>query len=348
MIVNFLLAIFILVIVYCFAKNCIVNKNGNSNFLSKESTGALRGAAIIAIVFSHVCQDAPELNDLLIGGKYTYTVIFSWGGIGVAIFFLLSGFGCYLSIKKSKNILIWCAKHIVKLLIYFVIAFAFVLLANCFILGNTFTAKEWLLSFVTIRFPGTTSWYFKIQLLFYILLAVSERIKHRQCWLISIYVLVYAIIADYCGLSDYWWKTSMCFAAGCALAEYKDKIIPIIEKVWVKIIIVLLGCGAFVYTRIDFHYILPTQLIAYICISGCVVVVWDWIIRKNKMLERIGKASLAMYLVHIGVVDSAFELNMNINVKVIAFVAITVIGTVICYLLSEKINKPIAANFKDR
>lgn len=154
-------------------------------------------------------------------------------------------------------------------------------------------------------------------------------------------VLVYAFIAKYFGLADYWWKTSLCFAGGCFLAKYRNKLLPLVQKLWVKNVIFVTGCCAFVYTRIDFRYILVPQLLAYVCIAVCIVIVWDNVVGKNFM-NKIGKASLAMYLVHIGVVDTVFAMNiMDVNLKVIMFFCIVVIGTTICYLLSEKTNKAL-------
>lgn len=80
MVVNFILSYYILFVLCCIIRNRIASDNDYHMLLSKESTGALKGAAIFAVVISHICQDAPELKNLLIGGKYTYTILFSGGG----------------------------------------------------------------------------------------------------------------------------------------------------------------------------------------------------------------------------------------------------------------------------
>lgn len=80
MIVNVLLLVFLLLVLYGILQNHILGKNNQQIFLNKDITGALRGIAIVAIVFSHICQAEPSLRDLIIGGKYTYTIIFTWGG----------------------------------------------------------------------------------------------------------------------------------------------------------------------------------------------------------------------------------------------------------------------------
>ena len=337
MVVNFILACFILLVLYCIIQNRMTSDN--HTLLSKKSTGALKGAAIFAVVVSHICQDAPELRNLLIGGKYTYTILFSGGGIGVAVFFLLSGYGCYISIEKTSKEFIWFLKHALKMLIYFAVTFAFVLLFNNYVLKGSFSQKEWIQSFVALRFPGTTSWYFKIQILFYLLLALSEKAKKGQTYLIFGFILVYSIIASCCGLPDYWWKTSLCFAAGCSIAKYKDCASRLIQNKTSKLVLVLIGCCAYIYTRIDFHYILIPQLLSYVCIAVCILVMWDYLIGKCEVLERIGQSSLAIYLIHIGIVDLTFSSDFGLETRIIVFILTTIIGAVCVYSCSEHIYR---------
>lgn len=60
MIVNLLLLIFSLMILFCFLKNGVLAKENKHSFLNRESTGALRGATIIAIAFAHIRDTGQE------------------------------------------------------------------------------------------------------------------------------------------------------------------------------------------------------------------------------------------------------------------------------------------------
>lgn len=93
MVVNFILSYYILFVLCCIIRNRIASDNDYHMLLSKESTGALKGAAIFAVVISHICQDAPELKNLLIGGKYTYTILFSGVGLVLLFFSFCRGMG---------------------------------------------------------------------------------------------------------------------------------------------------------------------------------------------------------------------------------------------------------------
>lgn len=348
MTMNVLLAVFVCLIAYaCIHRVIASGEIINSTFLTKENTSTLRGIAIIAISFAHICQSEPNLANSLLGGKHGYTIVFSWGSIGVAVFFLLSGYGCFLSINKTRNNFTWVMRHTLKMLLYFVVAYAFCVAVRIGALGETIATKELVESFFTLRLPGTSSWYFKIQILFYILLAVSNQIKKNQCYIVSALVLVYALLASFEGLADYWWKTSLCFAAGCLIAMYREKASQFASKIWINILLVLIGGLAFVYTRRDFHYYLIPQLIAYICISMCIVVVWNSLGGKNKLLDKVGKASLAVYLVHIGVVDTVYALPSNFIVKTLIFIVAVLAGSALVYFLAEKVNKYLMSNAKN-
>lgn len=338
MLVNILLVLLFILILYCFVKNHILEEVGSYVFMSKEATGTIRGVAILAIAFAHICQAEPVLKEILIGGKFSYLIVFSWGGLGVAVFFLLSGYGCSLSISKSNNDLKWLVRHMAKMLMYFVISFIFVVIVRKNILGEAIDFSECMKNFVMLRLPGTSSWYFKVQLLFYLLLVISDKIKRNQCFIVSMLVLTYAVMAKIGGLPDYWWKTSMCFAAGCIFARYREILSIQVHNIWVKITVLILGLSAFVYTLIDSHYIFILQLFAFVCVAGCIVLFWDLFVGKNYIFERIGKSSLALYLIHIGIIDTVYALPYDTNVKTLVFIGLVVFGTLIGYKVSEKCN----------
>lgn len=87
--------------------------------------------------------------------------------------------------------------------------------------------------------------------------------------------------------------------------------------------------------------------IAYACIAVCIVMMWDCFIGKNIAFESVGKASLAMYLVHIGVVDMIYLLDISTDMKTIIFVFVTSIGTIACHMITEHINRTILVRLKN-
>lgn len=229
-------------------------------------------------------------------------------------------------------------RHIVKMIVCFAVSYALVVLVRTVLIGSTIDTSELIDSLFTLRMPYTSSWYFKIQILFYILLAISNHYFKNSCHVTTILVLLYALFAAIVGLPDYWWKTSLCFAVGCCVAANRNIMASLADKKWFNILLVIASFISYVYIRKDSHYILPTQLIAFACIALSAVVLWSKFGWKNRLLEQIGKVSLPLYLIHIGLVDVIYALPLNITYKTIIFIATVAISTVIAYVLSEHIN----------
>lgn len=344
MLINISLLLMILIVIYSVGRTLFFRSvNQSYGFMTVESTGALRGLAIIMIVFSHICQYEVDFNEIILGGHFTTTIIFSWGAIGVAIFFILSGYGCFLSINKNKNNVLWTLKHITKMLFHFVIAYAIVIGILCLIFRENIKIRDIFFYLLSLRMPGSTTWYFKIQMLFYILLfGVVKTNKRYAHIIIMIISLMYAIITNFgFGMADYWWKTSLCFAAGCWIAKYKDKIEKYTSRNLCKLLIV--ACGILCYIAIlkDGHYRIYIQLVAYILVAFSIVMIWDWFGKSNRFFKLVGICSLDIYLIHIGIVDRVYSLDVDTNIKIVIFIAIVGIGTVSCYFISESCYKKL-------
>lgn len=339
MILNVLIGFLAIIVMVSVVKNIVSKNTSNAEilFLDKDSTNALKGFAIIMIALAHICQYEKSLKEILIGGGITYTVLFSWGAIGVSLFFLLSGYGCYLSLSKTEKYGKWLAKHIVKMLVHFVIVFIPIICIMKLVFHFDIQPIECLITFITLRLPGSTVWYFKIQILFYIILAVSMWISKNKAWmLVGALSLGYGLVADYIiGLPDYWWKTSLCFFAGCFIANYKEHVEKLLRGNIKSIWLLILGCVSYVVILKDSHYIFPVQIISYMLLAFCITMVWDWFVNGNRMLEKPGKYSLDIYLVHIGLVEGVFLSTFSVNIKVIIFAVSVAILTVLCYWVSE-------------
>lgn len=326
-----------------FTKNiAVVNKCNDSNvFLSKNSTNTLKGFSIIMIVMAHICQYEESFKEILIGGDITYKVLFSWGATGVSLFFLLSGYGCFLSLSKTEKRGKWLAKHVIRMLIHYVIVFFSVICVLKFVFNYEIRLMDGLKNFITLQLPGSTVWYFKIQILFYIVLYVSMQIhKKRACFFVFIFSLCYGLIAKYAiGLSDYWWKTSLCFSAGCFIAQYRETVENFLRGFIKKFALGMMGCISYILILLDNHYVFALQIVAYLILAICITMFWDWHVKDNIILEIPGKCSLDVYLFHIGIVEAVFVLTCNINVKIIILVVSVIIMSFLCFRISEYLYK---------
>ena len=67
----------------------------------KDSTYSLRGVCMLMIIASHI----PYTMDGTVASKLLHILLFDyWGAFGTALFFLLSGYGMFLSLHKTKDV----------------------------------------------------------------------------------------------------------------------------------------------------------------------------------------------------------------------------------------------------
>lgn len=225
---------------------------------------------------------------------------------------------------------------------HFIVAFVLVVSVLEIFFGFRTDAGEMLAGLATLGFPGNAIWYFKIQILFYIFLSVAASInKKLTALIVLIMTSLYVIVADLeLKLPDYWWKTTLCFAVGCFLAQYKDIVEKYISKTVVKAGILIVGCGAYLIVMKAGSHRVVLLLLAYVCVASCIAVMWDWLVNKgNRALEKIGRASLDIYLIHVGYVKYVFQLNMSSDIKILLFVGLVGAVTAACYFISEYIEK---------
>lgn len=67
----------------------------------KESTYSLRGICMLMIIASHIPY---TMNNFTTSIILHYLLFDHWGAFGTALFFLLSGYGMFLSLERTKEI----------------------------------------------------------------------------------------------------------------------------------------------------------------------------------------------------------------------------------------------------
>lgn len=89
--------------------------------LDKNYTYALRGLAMLLIIFHHVYCHTTLCHDYI---PHFFCRVLGFGGfLGTGIFFLLSGYGIYFSLKKNDIVsFAWLYKNLLKLLKPFIFA----------------------------------------------------------------------------------------------------------------------------------------------------------------------------------------------------------------------------------
>lgn len=154
MIVTFLLPCIFLLAILAFQSR---GRIAEVQFMSIAHTNALRGLAIICIMCMHASCDA--------GAR----VLTTFGGIGVALFLLLSGYGLSISFQRFGIRCFWRKKLIRIWMPYALFIVALTLIRGDF---SHFFSYDFLLDFACLR---TSYWYISFLIYNYILFYLTHR-----------------------------------------------------------------------------------------------------------------------------------------------------------------------------
>ncbi|WP_022760612.1 acyltransferase family protein [Butyrivibrio sp. AD3002] len=150
----------------------------------------LMGIAIMLIVISHNNLDFPWVfHNVNSGIKMLCQV-------GVDIFFLLSGFGCYYSMKKDSNPISFYRKRIMRLVPpYLTVFLIFGLYAIC-VMGKPFNEYLWTYSLISFYVDNTLNEWFvaSIILVYLIYPLIYVIVEKSEAVAKALLILIYAII----------------------------------------------------------------------------------------------------------------------------------------------------------
>lgn len=327
--------------------DCFDKKHEKWEVLQKNSTNTIRGIAILLIVISHIIQyigNEISLNDTI------KMILLSFGAVGVSMFFFLSGYGNYISLSKKeskremfRNILI----QVIRLIAIFIICFitTTVIRLNFY---ETVTIKKIVYSLMRLEIIGTTTWYLKIQLLMYLFTIIGFwlEMSHLNNKVSGVCVVVFASLlyvffAQWNNFADFWWKTGMCYSTGMVFGKYRNNIQMIIKKYWLKIMgsSVLLISSAYLWILKDNNYIVGMQLLAYIVISSGICILNSMLQIQSNIMTHIGKMSLPIYLIHIGLAEILLSNFTYMQVRVFLYCILTTFFAELVNVFDKKIVK---------
>lgn len=303
-----------------------------TDVLSKPSTDAIKGAFMLGIMISHIATHV-ELSPSGTEEKLVYYALSFLGTAGVGVFFFFSGYGCYGSIGRTTGrieVLFWLGKRLWKTIYTFWICLFTVYAALSFA-GHGISGSELIRDALTFTMPFTTTWYLKIQVLLYLIIAFSflcarkARVRIAICVALSV---AYVAIAATGGLRDFWWNMTMTFPLGMTTAALKERTYHLLARLRKKpFIAVALGP---VVILLYMNLIAPQKApvgktaFAVLCCSALVVfmVLFLLLLRpRNGIWGNIGTRSFELYLTHISLVSVIIDGSATFTKILLFFVS---------------------------
>ena len=289
-------------------------------FLSYEHSQYLKGIATIFIIISHLI------------GYIGETVLASpLGGIGVAMFLFLSGYGLQESYKKNTLNNFW-RKKILRIFIPYTI---FITLKSI-IYYKTFSFKEYIMD---IFFIDSSYWYISYLIKCYVLFYIS-------C-LLNKYKLIILALGSFLSLlflPEIEAEQSFSFILGVVTSLNIDRIrsIEFNRVIRIGIFAILIGIISLAFKQItfvreDYKLFLLSQLLIKLPIGIGVIIVSNNFLRKNWLITQCGTYSLELYLVHM----QTLKLLQHIHPFFIFLSTFIIITPILTYMLNILCKKCI-------
>jgi peptidoglycan/LPS O-acetylase OafA/YrhL len=319
----------------------------------------LKGYSIFTIVLYHLIS-VFEFYDW----KPLIKLASNFGGAGVHIFILCSGFGLYLShVNKPVSYCIFLKKRFLKVYIPYIIVIAISALIPMLYSGNrliaflshVFLFKMFIPSY-EVSF-GTQFWFIstiiQFYLVFYVLLLLKTRLGTKKYALTSIVIsLLYAILIGVSGKSNvriwnsfflqYLWE----FSLGMILGEQFLNNNTLMSKTYKKGTLLTIAIVGIIITGILGHlggaYKLfndPFSLMGY---GGLSLFVYSLNIKYiRRFFEWICTFSYEWYLLHILIFKSGERILNRFTPSFFIFLAIFVISIIIAIFYNQICHKLI-------
>lgn len=295
--------------------------------LSMEYTTYLRCIAILFVIIQHI------------GSKIEISVFTPLGGIGVAIFLLISGYGLNESFKKKKLSCFWKNKFMRVFLPCWIVE-----IISAIIYFNQFDINEFINHLLCID----RNWFIRYLTYWYVIFYITSLnhfIKYRT-YLMSMFSII--ILLFFPNIEG---EQAFSFLLGVILSQYKNSINEWIHSNKNKIIFVLLFIGisalaikqtpiireyennssTFIFNFIQCLIKLPLALFVIIATNYFIYYI------KSPILYYGGIISFELYLIHC---KFLFLINRDTDLtNYITFIFLTIVLSITLHKITNYLTK---------
>ena len=321
---------------YIVLQSIFVSKKDIKTTISINDSYLLRGMAISFIVLHHIAQRFSNI-------QLVHIIILIYDDWLVGLFFFLSGYGNYISLKKSKTASKWLLKRIFTILCYFI----FGLLLNLVLNFHLYTSfQTFVLDLITVTYKPYTLWYLKVLICFYIFTYIFNRLFKNQFLgtvIISILTIIYTVLCFVNKVEPFWWTSAICYPFGLFIAQKTDFVQRISKKKIINIFLAIFLLLTLLLVKYDILHPISSVVFCYfVYLFLCNRTLGD-----NILMKFLGKTSFGLYLYHI--IFITFCLKLFGNIEKIFPILIILIGSIVCsaivYILTgiNKHNKKITS-----
>lgn len=291
--------------------------NGKESLIDKKESNYIKGLATIMVFYAHMQAWISEMNISGMQGLKPFSVL---GGMGVLLFFFVSGYGIHKGYaKKTPEILFW-KNRIIKMFIPATV----ISIVSCTVLYME--QKKTIVDVLINAIMG--QWFVDVIMLEYMGFFISWLLAKGNRKKIIIYDIIYSlIVAVFFIMMKFnarWYNGLLLFPAGMLIAEYEkiiiDKLNEMKKKDIIRITAILLI--AFAVTGAGFVLIKGSMLSNVV--KTCSGILLSFLICEilyfgkfgNKVANFIGERSLYIYLCHLWLWTIMQEKLVNVPILI--------------------------------
>ena len=288
--------------------------------LSLSNTSVYRGYAILIIMLCHIA------------GCWNFVGFTPFGGIGVAMFLFLSGYGLNESWKKNGLKSFWKKKVVRVIFPYVVFRMIWLMIDGSILDGSAY--------FSIVNCSHSSFWYIDYLVRCYIAFYISNKLLNGKYKLLLL--LLFAIYSFLC-LSSLCAEQAFSFLVGVIVSERKRVIdcVPFRKVCFYNSFLLLLGIGCLALKQLSFmrdlsntHWFLLCELGIKLPL-GISFMTLLYLMRNmvnSQVIVMFGTISLELYLIHIWLVkyivkDSVFQ-----------GLALIIVSTLLAYSFNKMCN----------
>ena len=290
------------------------------DFLDRDSTYCLRGIAMLMIIISHSANGYPTDDALFSYPQCLNQLhVVYWGGMGVAIFLFLSGYGMFLSLSRKSEIdtpyIVSKFRRLIEpFLLYWVVEIIVLVIYDPQAL--TFDLLKEICKF-SIH-PHTENWFFKVIVAAYIVIILLFKMRlsaRNRVLLLFALSLAYLIYMKSNSQGEWWYNTILLFPIGALVAWSKDYF-ERLSPLRAGSVCLLLLASVLVYRA---NMILFHIAFVFICIYAI-----RWVNIRNRILYFIGYNSFVFYFMECPILDNVMKFTYH---NFIIYTLLSLLGT---------------------
>ena len=321
-----------------------VEYNGKTSLMSIDDSNYLKGISACGVLLAHSYNYLHTNNISNLKLLMPFSLL---GGMGVLMFFFTGGYGIYKSFEKTNTIQLksYWYKRFTNVYIPAVIINIIIAVVICMI------QNEWSIAQIALTgfFGG---WYIDVVMLEYFcfcIAALVTRNKKKILILMMVFNLVLFAVFTFQNFDARWRNGLFVYPFGIFVACYEEKIRKILEKRWksvlaINVVIFVFSGGMFTY----YKGTLSADLIKNI--AGCALAMIFLSLFKNlklgnKIIYGIGKRSLYIYLIHLGVLECLEIITKKCNGNPVWNIMILFVFSLILTEISYRIHCSIMQEF---